>query len=59
MTVHAKFFDNVKNEMIFEEENLPGFGTYSVPRGETEADGQRNAIANIVDIIMDNTISGW
>jgi len=59
MTVHVKFYDNVKNKMIFEEASLPGFGTYSVERNETETNGQQKAIESIVEIILDNTISGW
>ncbi|MFC1584699.1 LptE family protein [Fibrobacterota bacterium] len=59
ISVQVRFHDNVKNETIFEEENLPGFATYAVKKGETEASGQQLAIDNIVEIILDNTISGW
>ena len=59
MVVSVQFMDKVKDKLIFEEENLPGFGTYSISKGQTENDGQKMAMNNIVDLIIDNTISGW
>ncbi|MBF0430668.1 MAG: hypothetical protein HQK83_05285 [Fibrobacteria bacterium] len=59
LVAHVQFVDLKKDKVLFEEENLPGFGVYSVEKGETEMQGQQAAIENLVSIILDNTISGW
>ncbi len=57
--ISVQFFDRVKNKMLFEEDNLPGFGTYSVTNGQTESEGQEATIASVVEIILNNTVSQW
>ncbi len=59
ISASVRFVDVVKNKVLFEEENLPGFGTYSIRDNQTESTGQQAAIENLVDLILDNTISGW
>ena len=59
LVLEVVFYDRVKNKILFKEENIPGFGTYSILKGETESNGQSATIKNIVDIILSNTVSGW
>jgi hypothetical protein len=59
LVVGVEFIDNVKNEILFQEENLPGYATYSVTSGETETTGKERAVSALVETILDNTVSGW
>ncbi len=59
MEVEVSFYDNVKNKMIYKEERMPVYASYSVSNGETELFGQAEAINKLVSLILDNTISGW
>lgn len=59
LSVAVQFYDHIKDKILFEEKSLPGFATYSIVKAQTELDGQKLAIDNIVELILDNTISGW
>jgi len=59
IVLEVVFHDRVKDKILFKEENMPGFGTYSILKGETESIGQTTTINNIVEIILSNTVSGW
>ena len=55
----VRFVDKVKGDTLYKDDQVPGFGTYTVARGETEETGQRLAVENLVKVILDNTVSGW
>ena len=57
--VEVQFYDKVKGKVLYQEQNLPGFATYSIQNGETETQGQRKAVEAVVNLILDNTVSGW
>lgn len=59
VSASVRFYDQVKKELIYEEKNLPGFASYSVDKGETEADGQAVVIEAMVALLLDKTVSGW
>jgi len=59
LVLEVVFHDRVKDKILFKEENIPGFGTYSILKGETESNGQSTTINNIVEVILSNTVSGW
>ena len=57
--VNVRFYDNEKDKVLFEENRIPGYGAYTIARGETEETGQRRAVENLVQVILDKTVSGW
>lgn len=57
--LQARFLDNVREKVLYEDKGIPGYGQYSVLQGETEETGRRRAIESIVQVILDNTVSGW
>lgn len=59
ISMSVRFVDRAKGDTLYKEDRLPGFGTYNLAAGQTEAEGQRTAIDNIVKTVLDNTVSGW
>jgi hypothetical protein len=59
LLVSAVFIDRVKGDTIYKDDRVPGYGTYAVDKGETEETGKQQAIASVVKVILDNSISGW
>jgi hypothetical protein len=59
LLVSAVFIDRVKGDTIYKDDRVPGYGTYAVDMGETEETGKQQAIASVVKVILDNSISGW
>ncbi len=53
------FVDKIKGDTLYKEDNLPGYGYYTVTRGETEETGQKLAIEELVKVLLDHTVSGW
>lgn len=59
MMVSVLFVDRVKGDTLYRDDRVPGFGQYSIEKGETEATGQRLALDNLVKVVLDNTVSAW
>lgn len=60
MKVSVKFFDNVKQKMIYKGDNLSADGTYDVQQNETEdRHGQARAIEKLQDLIITNALAKW
>ena len=60
MKVNVRFYDNVKEKMIYKGENLSADGTYDVLQNETEdRHGQSRAIAKLQDLIIANALAKW
>jgi hypothetical protein len=59
LLVSAVFIDRVKGDTLYKDDHVPGYGTYAVDKGETEDTGKRQAVENVVKVILDNSISGW
>ena len=60
MKVNVRFYDNVKEKMIYTGENLSADGTYDVLQNETEdRHGQSRAIAKLQDLIIANALAKW
>ena len=59
MLVSVLFVDRVKGDTLYRDDRVPGFGQYSIDKGETEATGQRLALDNLVKVVLDNTVSAW
>ena len=60
MKVNVRFYDNVKEKMIYKGENLSADGTYDVLQNETEdRHGQSRAIAKLQDLIIANALAEW
>lgn len=59
MLASILFVDRVKGDTLYRDERVPGYGQYSIERGETEADGQRLALESLVKVVLDNTVSAW
>ena len=59
MLVSVLFVDRVKGDTLYKDDRVPGFGQYSIEQGETEATGQRQALDNLVKVVLDNTVSAW
>lgn len=55
----VKFYDHVKGQMIYEEPKLPGYAIFDINRGETESQGLSKAVSEMVNLILDKTVSGW
>ena len=58
--VSVKFFDNVKEKVIYESKSLSAEGTYDVQANETEdRHGQARAIEKLQDLIITNALAKW
>lgn len=59
MLLSVVFLDRVKGDTLYHEDQVPGYGFYSIDKGETEETGQKLAIENAVKVILDHAVSGW
>lgn len=59
MMVTVLFVDRVKDDTLYKDDRVPGFGQYSIDKGETEETGQRLALESLVKVVLDNTVSAW
>lgn len=59
MMVAVLFVDRVKGDTLYKDDRVPGFGQYSIDKGETEETGQRLALESLVKVVLDNTVSAW
>lgn len=58
--VSVKFYDNVKEKMIYESKGLSADGTYDVMANETEdRHGQVRAIEKMQNLIITNALAKW
>lgn len=58
--VSVKFYDNVKERIIYESKALSAEGTYDVQANETEdRHGQARAIEKLQDLIITNALAKW
>jgi ABC-type transport system substrate-binding protein len=58
--VSVKFYDNVKERVIYESKSLSAEGTYDVQANETEdRHGQTRAIEKLQDLIITNALAKW
>jgi hypothetical protein len=58
--VSVKFYDNVKDRIIYESKSLSADGTYDVASNETEdRHGQARAIEKLQDLIIANALAKW
>lgn len=58
--VSVKFYDNVKDKVIYESKSLSAEGTYDVQANETEdRHGQARAIEKLQDLIITNALAKW
>ncbi|MCF0225268.1 MAG: hypothetical protein HUK20_13450 [Fibrobacter sp.] len=58
--VGVKFYDNVKDRIIYENKSLSAEGTYDVQANETEdRHGQKRAIEKLQDLIITNALAKW
>jgi ABC-type transport system substrate-binding protein len=58
--VSVKFYDNVKERVIYESKSLSAEGTYDVQANETEdRHGQARAIEKMQDLIITNALAKW
>ena len=58
--VSVKFYDNVKERVIYESKSLSAEGTYDVQANETEdRHGQARAIEKLQDLIITNALAKW
>lgn len=60
LKVNVRFYDNVKEKMIYKGENLSADGTYDVQANESEdRHGQARAIQKLQDLIITNALAKW
>lgn len=58
--VSVKFYDNVKDRIIYENKSLSADGTYDVSANESEdRHGQKRAIEKLQDLIITNALAKW
>ena len=58
--VSVKFYDNVKEKIIYENKSLSADGTYDVAKNESEErHGQARAIEKLQDLIVSNALAKW
>jgi ABC-type transport system substrate-binding protein len=58
--VSVKFYDNVKEKVIYESKSLSAEGTYDVQANESEdRHGQARAIEKMQDLIITNALAKW
>jgi hypothetical protein len=59
MLVSVRFIDKVKGDTLYKDDHVPGYGLYAVDKGETEETGKKQAVENLVKVVLDNSVSGW
>lgn len=58
--VAVKFYDNVKEKVIYESKGLSADGVYDIQANETEdRHGQARAIEKMQDLIITNALAKW
>ena len=58
--VEVKFYDNVKERIIYESKSLSADGVYDVQANETEdRHGQARAVEKLQDLIVSNALAKW
>lgn len=58
--VSVKFYDNVKERIIYESNSLSADGTYDIQKNESEdRHGQTRAIEKLQDLIIANALAKW
>ena len=58
--VSVKFYDNVKERIIYESKSLSADGVYDVQANETEdRHGQTRAVETLQDLIVSNALAKW
>ena len=58
--VSVKFYDNVKDRIIYESKSLSADGTYDIQKNESEdRHGQARAIEKMQDLIISNALAKW
>jgi len=58
--VSVKFYDNVKERIIYENKSLSADGVYDVQKNEAEdRHGQARAIEKLQDLIIANALAKW
>ena len=58
--VSVRFYDNIKEKVIYESKSLSAEGTYDVQANETEdRHGQARAIEKMQDLIITNALAKW
>ena len=58
--VSVKFYDNVKERIIYENKSLSAEGVYDVQKNEVEdRHGQARAIEKLQDLIIANALAKW
>ena len=58
--VSVKFYDNVKERIIYESKSLSADGTYDIQKNESEdRHGQTRAIEKMQDLIIANALAKW
>ena len=58
--VSVRFYDNIKEKIIYESKSLSAEGTYDVQANETEdRHGQARAIEKMQDLIITNALAKW
>ena len=58
--VSVKFYDNVKERIIYESNSLSADGTYDIQKNESEdRHGQARAIEKLQDLIIANALAKW
>ncbi|MDQ3002328.1 MAG: LPS assembly lipoprotein LptE [Fibrobacterota bacterium] len=59
LLVSVRFVDRVKGDTLYKDDRVPGYGQYTVDKGETEATGKRLAVESLIKVVLDNSVSGW
>lgn len=60
IAVQVMFQDKVKNQVIYQNQDLRADGLYDVLKNETEEDhGQRRAIEKLQELIVTNALARW
>ncbi|MDR1760336.1 MAG: LPS assembly lipoprotein LptE [Fibrobacter sp.] len=60
MRVNVRFYDNVRDRMIYEGKNLSADGVYDVLANETEdRHGQARAVERLQELIITNALAKW
>ena len=58
--VEVRFYDNVKERIIYESKSLSADGTYDIQKNESEdRHGQARAIEKMQDLIIANALAKW
>ncbi len=59
MLMKVVFVDHIKGDTLYYDEHVPGYGTYTPSLGQTETTARQQAVADLVQNVLNQTLLAW